>query len=61
LGPGRISRAFQVVNYCFVTSAILGAAYTSAINTKTHGLAATIAIAETGTHGSSIHGLAPRI
>jgi hypothetical protein len=31
-----------------VASAILGAAYTSATNTKTDGPAATIAIAETG-------------
>jgi hypothetical protein len=45
---GRISRAFQVVNYYFLASAILGAAYTGAINAKNHGLAAAIAVGQTG-------------
>ncbi len=45
---GRTTRAFQVVNYYFLASAILGTAYTSAINTKNYGLAAVLAAAETG-------------
>jgi hypothetical protein len=44
---GWTNRAFQVANYYFLASAILGAAYTSAI-TKNHGLAAGIAIGQTG-------------
>ena len=45
---GWTSRSFQVANYYFLASAILGAAYTSAINTKNYGLAAAIAIGQTG-------------
>lgn len=45
---GRFSRSSLVVNYYFVASAILGAAYTSAINTKNYGLAAAIALAKRG-------------
>src|SRR5262249_19731156 len=45
---GRTSRALQMVNYYLLASAILGTAYTSAISTKNYGLAAALAVVETG-------------
>src|SRR5262249_21843 len=45
---GRTSRALQMVNYSLLASAILGTAYTSAISTKNYGLAAALAVVETG-------------
>lgn len=45
---GRSNRAFQIVNYYLLASAILATAYVGAINTKNHGLAVAVAVAETG-------------